>query len=193
MNDLAPSRGQMFNFFSVNRCSKASKHFRCDSNSYAFVIVVANACYNSNTIWTYFFMCYYSFVFFSISWSRHSFFICSIIPFLYKKEKDQCGCRSCSEGGQPGYILINGEFVAIHASIMRLNETWSVAKSLQLWFKNALDWHVRTASPDQVLLLSLLLLLCFGFVYVCMSSHCRLGFSLFQINLTFNYILGLLS
>jgi len=54
MNDLAPSLGQMFSFFSVNRWSKASKNFRFDSDSYASVIVVGNVCYNPNTIWTYF-------------------------------------------------------------------------------------------------------------------------------------------
>lgn len=130
MKDLAPTLGRMFKFFSVNICSKASKNFRFDSNFYAFVIVLVNVCYNPNTIWTYFSCAIATLFSFPSREADIRFYLCSITPFHYKKEKDQCGYRNCSSGGQPGYILINGEFVAIHASIMRLNETRSVEKSL---------------------------------------------------------------
>lgn len=93
-------------------------------------------------------MGYCYFVFFFISYEVDiPFNLCSIIPSHYKKEKDQCGYRNCSYGGQPGYILINGEFLVIHASIMRWNEMWSVAKSLQLRFKNSLDRACQGCFP----------------------------------------------
>lgn len=142
-------------------------------------VVVANVCYNPNTIWTYF-SCAIATLF---SFSSHKvdipFYLCSIIPFHYKKEKDQCEYRDCSYWGQPGYILINGEFVAIHASIMRWNETWSVAKSLQLRFKNSLNRHVKPASSNRFFCCFYVLVLC-----LCLCNLIAgLDFLLLQINM----------
>lgn len=41
------------------------------------------------------------------------------------------GAEGVRGGGRPGPIWINGEFVAVHASIMRLNETRRGAKWIQ--------------------------------------------------------------
>lgn len=83
-------------FFSVNRWRKASKNFRSDSDSCASVIVAGNVCYNLNTIQTYFSCAIAALFSFPSHEADIRFYICSIIPFHDKKEKDQCGYRSCS-------------------------------------------------------------------------------------------------
>lgn len=141
--------------------TKESKDFRFDPNFYVFVVV--NVYYNLTQFGFIFHVIATLFSFPSHEADIH-FYTCSIGPFHYEKE-DQCGYRGSSQGGQPGYILINGEFVAIHASIMKLNETWSVAKSPRLPFKIHSS-HMSRLFPLPVLWL------CCVFVLVFLKSHC---------------------
>lgn len=110
----------MFNFFSVNVCGKASNNFRFDSNFYAFVVFVfVNVC----TTLTQFGLIYHMLLLLCVLF--HLLKQTFIFPFLstLKRKKISVGTESVHCGGRPECLLINGEFVAIHASIMMLNET----------------------------------------------------------------------
>lgn len=160
--------------FSVNICGKASNSFRFDSDCYALLLSLLTYVTTLTQFRLIFHVLLLLYFFFKSREADIHFYLCSIIPFHYKKEKDQSGYRNCSEGGQPPYILINGEFVVIHASIMRLNEMWSVAKFLQLQFKNSLNRHIKAAFCCCVSILRLCL-------YNLIAAP---DFLLFQINMT---------
>lgn len=113
-------------FFSVNTCGKASNTFRFDSNFYAFVVVV-NVC---TTLTQVALICHMLLLLCFLFHLLKQTFIFPLLPTINRK-KINVGAEGVRGGGRPGPIWINGEFVAVHASIMRLNETRRGAKWIQ--------------------------------------------------------------
>ena len=66
---------------------QASENFRFASHFYAFVLVVVNACYNPDTIWTYFSCAITALFSFPSHEADIGFYICSVIPFPIKRKK----------------------------------------------------------------------------------------------------------
>lgn len=93
MNAPAPCLGQMFNFFSVNTCGKASNTFRFDSNFCALVVV--SVCITL----TQFGLICHTLLLLLFSFSSPEANIHFSTPFHYKQVKDQCGYRKCSLWG----------------------------------------------------------------------------------------------
>lgn len=142
--------------FSVNICGKASNSFRFDSDCYALLLSLLMYVTTLTQFRLIFHVLLLLYFFFKSREADIHFYLCSIIPFHYKKRKRSIWVQK----------LFRGRPASIH-----IDKWWICSNSC---FHNEVKWNVRCskvpATPiqkfTQPAYQGCFLLLCFDFVFV---------------------------